>query len=76
MMLLVLCMVGDVCEQNGIVKNVRVDNWTAKLTVIASCERSRPNNYIRLHRNIHELELIFVFPINNAHLKLTSPISG
>ena len=33
---LVLCIVGGICEPNSIVQNVRVDDWTAELVVIAS----------------------------------------
>ena len=36
MMWLVLCIVEAVYEQNSIIKNVRVDNWTAELAIIAS----------------------------------------
>ena len=31
-----LCIVGGVCEQNSIMKNVRVDDWTAERAIIAS----------------------------------------
>ena len=33
---LVLCIVGGVNEQNSIVKNVHVDDWTAERAIIAS----------------------------------------
>ena len=33
---LVFCSVGGVCEQNSIMKNVNVDDWTVKLAVIGS----------------------------------------
>ena len=38
MRLLVLYIVGGVYEQNNIVKNVNVDDWTAELVIIASTE--------------------------------------
>ena len=32
---LVVCIVGGDCEQTSIVKNVRVDDWTAERAIIA-----------------------------------------
>ena len=36
MSLFVLSIVGDVNEQNSIVKNVRTDDWAAELAIITS----------------------------------------
>ena len=33
---LVLSIVGGLYEQNSVVKNVRVDDWTVELAIIAS----------------------------------------
>ena len=41
----VLCIVGGIYEQNSIVKNVHVDNWTAELAIIAT------NTYQNNHCN-------------------------
>ena len=40
MRLLVLYIVGGVYEQNNIVKNVNVDDWTAERAIVASNDGS------------------------------------
>ena len=41
MSLIVLSIVRDVNDQNSIMKNVRADDWTAELVIIASNDEAR-----------------------------------